>query len=61
MNPESKIQINKNTQVNGFACLFKKLVTWISNLFKPEEVEVTFKVEGKKVRYTYKVMHKQVA
>ncbi len=34
----------------------------ISDLFKPEEVEVTFKVEGDNVTYTYtKVNEKQVA
>ena len=46
--------------------LFKRLVKTIAGklyrLFEPEEVEVTFKVEGKNVTYTYtKVEHKQVA
>ena len=41
---------------------FKQLGTRIANLFRPEEVEVTFKVEGKSVKYTYiKTEQKQVA
>ena len=36
----------------------KKIGEKIAGLFKPEEVEVTFKVEGKSVKYTYtKVAH----
>ena len=47
---------------NGIAIFFKKLGSKIISLFEPEEVEVTFKVEGKKVSYTYtKVSQKQVA
>jgi hypothetical protein len=39
--------------------LIKKLGAKIAGLFKPEEVEVTFKVEGKTVKYTYiKVEHR---
>lgn len=42
--------------------LLKKIISRISRLFEPEEVEVTFKVEGKNITYTYtKVEHKQVA
>ena len=41
---------------------FKMLGAKIADLFKPEEVEVTFKVEGKVMKYTYtKIEHKQVA
>jgi hypothetical protein len=41
---------------------FKKLANRINNLFRPEEVEVTFKVEGKNITYTYTVVEqKQVA
>jgi hypothetical protein len=41
---------------------FKWIRKKISDLFEPEEVEVTFKQEGNKVSYTYtKVEHKQVA
>ena len=40
----------------------KKLGAKIAGLFRPEEVEVTFKVDGKTIKYTYtKVEHKQVA
>ena len=40
----------------------KTLKGRISDVFKPQEVEVTFKKEGKKVRYTYtKVSEKRVA
>ena len=43
-----------------------RFFTWlrskISNLFEPEEVEVTFKKDGNKMSYTYtKADHKQVA
>jgi hypothetical protein len=49
-------------KLNGLALFFKKMGNKITSLFEPEEVEVTFKVEGKKVSYTYtKVPHKQVA
>jgi hypothetical protein len=42
--------------------LLNMLKVKISSLFEPEEVEVTFKVEGKQTKYTYtKVSHKQVA
>ena len=49
-------------KANAIMLFFRKLGNRISSLFEPEEVEVTFKVEGKKVSYTYtKVEHKQVA
>ncbi len=41
---------------------FNRLKLKIAQLFEPEEVEVTFKQEGKTTRYTYtKVTHKQIA
>ena len=47
---------------NVIVSFLRKLGSKITALFKPEEVEVTFKVEGKKISYTYtKVEHKQVA
>lgn len=47
---------------SSVAILFKKLANRINNLFRPEEVEVTFKVEGKNITYTYTVVEqKQVA
>jgi len=46
----------------GILIFFKRLKNKIAGLFEPEEVEVTFKVEGKQVKYTYtKVEHKRVA
>ena len=49
-------------KLNGIIFFFKKLGSKIAGLFEPEEVEVTFKVEGNKVSYTYtKVSDKQVA
>ena len=52
----------KPGKMNVVVLFFKKLGTKITGLFEPEEVEVTFKVEGKNVNYTYtKVAHKQVA
>jgi hypothetical protein len=42
--------------------LYKKLAKGIRNLFEPEEVEVTFKNEGKYRTYTYtKIESKRVA
>jgi hypothetical protein len=42
--------------------LFRKIGDKLAQLFEAEEVEVTFKVEGKRIGYTYtKVEHKQVA
>lgn len=47
---------------NMIVSFLKKIGSKITSLFTPEEVEVTFKVEGKKISYTYtKVEHKQVA
>ncbi len=33
--------------------ILKKIKESITNLFKPEEVEVTFKTKGNQVTYTY--------
>ena len=60
---ETQTEITRSQgKLNGIVIFFKKLGSKITGLFEPEEVEVTFKVEGKKVSYTYiKVPHKQVA
>ncbi|MFI5195593.1 MAG: hypothetical protein ACHQD8_00750 [Chitinophagales bacterium] len=64
---ETQTQITQSPgKLNGMAVFFKKIgskiTSKITSLFEPEEVEVTFKVEGEKVSYTYtKVSHKQVA
>ncbi len=51
---QSSVQV-----ISGF---MKKLANRFYSLFQPEEVEVTFKVEGKSTTYTYtKVGEKQVA
>lgn len=53
---------HRKTTINSIPLLFRKLVRSISDLFQPEEVEVTFKVDGKNTTYTYtKVPQKQVA
>jgi len=47
---------------SALTLFFKRLSRRISRLFEPEEVEVTFKVDGSRISYTYtKVEHKQVA
>jgi hypothetical protein len=47
---------------SSVSIFFKKLANRINNLFRPEEVEITFKVEGKNITYTYTVVEqKQVA
>ncbi len=61
MKPDKNSQSSKVDKSHGFTHLFEKLGTKITNLFKPEEVEVTFKLEGKKMTYSYKVTEKQVA
>jgi hypothetical protein len=54
--------IQTPTKRNILKTLVKKLIGKVARLFEPEEVEVTFKVEGKNVTYTYtKVNPKQVA
>ena len=58
MKPEDKLKPVK-ADIPGF---LKKLGDKVVSLFEPEEVEVTFKEEGKTKSYTYtKVSHKQVA
>jgi len=55
---EDPVAVRKNALILFFHRLVNKFIA----LFQPEEVEVTFKVEGKKISYTYtKVEHKQVA
>ena len=42
--------------------LLRQIGDKLARLFEAEEVEVTFRVEGKRIGYTYtKVEHKQVA
>jgi len=61
METQTNLSVNV-VKVNPIRRFFKKLVSRISELFEPEEVEVEFKVEGDKVSYTYtKVPHKQAA
>jgi len=41
---------------------FGNIINRLKRLFEPEEVEVTFKMDGKNITYTYiKVEHKKVA
>jgi hypothetical protein len=55
-------QVGDVRRQGGMIRFFKKIGSKIAGLFEPEEVEVTFKTEGKKVSYTYtKVNQKQVA
>lgn len=62
MNSKSNVRKGNQGFRSGLTVFFRKLLTRISNLFQPEEVEVTFKVEGKNITYTYtEVEHKQVA
>ena len=62
MKPEKQITLPDSYKINRFFHFFRVLGNKITDLFKPEEVEVTFKVEGKNMIYTYtKVIHKQVA
>lgn len=41
--------------------ILKKIYEFFSNLFKPEEVEVTFTANGKTTRYKYKKLNNKVA
>ncbi len=62
MKPENQLSSSKQGRSNGFVHFFRSLSGKINDLFKPEEVEVTFKNDGKNMSYTYtKVSHKQVA
>lgn len=58
-NQEGPKNINGKSTAQTLA---KQIWNKISALFEPEEVEVTFKEEGRQISYTYtKVEHKQVA
>lgn len=62
MKPERIMTTGTNAKKWGMRLFFQKLRNRITDLFEPEEVEVTFEVKGKNVNYTYtKVAHKQVA
>lgn len=62
MNSSSKMSNSSAGKGSWFAVFFRSLVHKVVSLFEPEEVEVTFKVEGNKTTYTYtKVSQKQVA
>ncbi len=53
---------SQTDSLKGIRGFFRRFRTGIINLFSPEEVEVTFKTDGNKVRYTYtKVENKRVA
>ncbi len=47
------LQSYQDEKRNILSRLFKTLRSRIASLFEPEEVEVTFKVEGNKMSYTY--------
>lgn len=62
MNSTSKMRNSSAGKGSWIAILFRSLGHKVATLFEPEEVEVTFKVEGNKTTYTYtKVTQKQVA
>ena len=49
-------------KLKGLALFFKYIGAKIADLFEPEEVEITFTVEGQTDSYTYtKVSEKQAA
>ena len=55
-------QKDHKSHPKGLFSFFRRFGQWINEMFQPEEVEVTFKDDGKNVTYTYtKVAHKQVA
>ena len=58
MNSQNKPPVHQQYNPHGLVQLFKNLTGKIASLFKPEEVEIEFKGEGNKMRYTYKVTHK---
>ena len=58
MNSQNKSQVHRQDNPHGFTRIFKNLTCKIASLFKPEEVEVEFKGQGNKMRYTYKVTQK---
>jgi len=62
MNTRSDIAISSPTPGTPISRFFTKAARYLRHLFEPEEVEVTFHVEGKHVTYIYtKVEEKQVA
>jgi len=58
MTSQNKSQPRTQDIPHVFTRLFKNLTGKIASLFKPEEVEIEFKGEGNKMRYTYRVTHK---
>ena len=59
---ERNVELGNKPAANMIKRLLKKVRERIISLFEPEEVEVTFKVDGEKVRYTYtKIHHHKVA
>ena len=58
MNSQNKLPAHRQSDTHGLIRLFKNLTGKIACLFKPEEIEIEFKGEGNKMRYTYKVTHK---
>jgi hypothetical protein len=50
------LQKNAPGKKSFFLHFFPTLVQSIKNLFEPEEVEVTFKTDGDKTKYTYTVI-----
>jgi hypothetical protein len=62
MKSTSKMRNGSASKGSWIAILFRSLGHKVVSLFEPEEVEVTFKVEGNKTTYTYtKVTQKKVA
>jgi hypothetical protein len=63
MELQDEINERPPVKINMVKRLLHKMREKIISLFEPEEVEVTFTVDGEKVRYTYTKIphHKQVA
>ena len=62
MSSRSNISISSPAAGSFISRLITRIRKYIGRLFEPEEVEVTFRVDGKHVTYTYtKVEEKQVA
>jgi hypothetical protein len=52
----------KPARQSWFSAVASRIVRSVHDLFRPEEVEVTFKKEGDRVTYTYtRVQDKRVA
>jgi len=59
---QNRKQEMKDHHEKGLVPFLKLMAEKINNMFRPEEVEVTFKTDGKNATYTYiKVDEKQVA